>query len=47
MTHGDNKYASRDTFLISPDGKIVKVWEKVNPNVHSEEVLAEITANKK
>ena len=47
MTHGDMKFAARDTFLISPDGKIVKVWEKVNPNVHSEEVLAEITANKK
>ncbi|MEO6804780.1 MAG: peroxiredoxin [Edaphobacter sp.] len=47
MTHGDMKYASRDTFLISPSGKIVKVWEKVNPNVHSGEVLAEITASKK
>jgi peroxiredoxin Q/BCP len=47
MTHGDMKYASRDTFLISPDGKIVKVWEKVDPNVHSADVLAEIAANKK
>jgi peroxiredoxin Q/BCP len=46
MTHGDMKFASRDTFLISPDGKIVKVWEKVDPNVHSEEVLAEISAKK-
>ena len=47
MTHGDMKYAARDTFLISPSGKIVKVWEKVDPNVHSTEVLAEIAANKK
>jgi thioredoxin-dependent peroxiredoxin len=47
MTHGDMKYASRDTFLISPSGKIVKVWEKVDPNVHSTDVLAEIAANKK
>jgi len=47
MTHGDMKFASRDTFLISPSGKIVKVWEKVDPNVHSTEVLAEIEANKK
>jgi peroxiredoxin Q/BCP len=44
---GDMKYASRDTFLISPSGKIVKVWEKVDPNVHSTDVLAEIAANKK
>ena len=47
MTHGDMKYAARDTFLISPSGKIVKVWEKVDPNVHSTDVLAEIAANKK
>jgi peroxiredoxin Q/BCP len=47
MTHGDAKYASRQTFLISPKGKVVKVWEKVDPNVHSTEVLAEITADKK
>ena len=47
MTHGDMKYASRDTFLISPQGKIVKVWEKVDPNTHSADVLAEIEANKK
>jgi len=47
MTHGDMKYAARDTFLISPTGKVVKVWEKVDPNVHSTDVLAEIAANKK
>ena len=47
MTHGDMKFAARDTFLISPSGKIVKVWEKVDPNVHSTDVLAEIAANKK
>jgi peroxiredoxin Q/BCP len=47
MTHGDMKFASRQTFLISPDGKVVKVWEKVDPNVHSTDVLAEITADKK
>ena len=47
MARGDMKFASRDTFLISPSGKIVKVWEKVDPNVHSTDVLAEIQANKK
>ncbi len=47
MTHGDMKYAARQTFLISPSGKVVKYWEKVDPNVHSTDVLAEIEANKK
>jgi thioredoxin-dependent peroxiredoxin len=32
--------ASRNTFLIDPQGKIVKVWTKVDPSHHSEEVLA-------
>jgi peroxiredoxin Q/BCP len=44
---GDNKFAARDTFLISPQGKIVKVWTGVNPQTHSEEVLAAIEAEKK
>ncbi|MGA9528657.1 MAG: peroxiredoxin [Terriglobales bacterium] len=33
------KFASRHTFIIDPDGKIVKVFTEVNPNHHSEEVL--------
>jgi peroxiredoxin Q/BCP len=32
----------RNTFLIDPDGKIAQVWTKVNPLVHSKQVLAEI-----
>jgi peroxiredoxin Q/BCP len=32
--------AARNTFLIDPTGKIVKVYVKVNPTQHSEEVLA-------
>jgi thioredoxin-dependent peroxiredoxin len=32
--------AGRNTFLIDPKGKIVKVYVKVNPTPHSEEVLA-------
>jgi peroxiredoxin Q/BCP len=47
QAHGDMKFASRDTFLISPAGKVVKVWTGVNPNTHSDDVLAEITADKK
>ena len=44
---GPIKFAHRDTFLISPDGKIVKVWTGVNPNAHSDDVLAELAAQKK
>ena len=39
--------AQRNTFLIDPQGKIVKVWTKVDPSKHSEEVLAELAAQKK
>lgn len=34
------KFAARHTFIINPEGKIVKVYEDVNPNKHSEEVLS-------
>ncbi|HTV82337.1 MAG TPA: peroxiredoxin [Acidobacteriaceae bacterium] len=34
--------ANRNTFLISAEGKIVKVWTKVDPNIHSGQVLAAI-----
>jgi len=34
------KIAARNTFLIDPEGKIVKVWTGVGPSHHSEEVLA-------
>ena len=37
---GPVQIAKRNTFLISPDGKIVKVWTGVNPNTHSQDVLA-------
>lgn len=39
-------YASRETFLIDPSGKVAKVWEKVDVKVHSDEVLAAIAAAK-
>ena len=38
------KIANRNTFLIDPKGNIAKVWTKVNPQVHSTEVLAAIPA---
>ncbi len=36
--------ANRNTFLIDPQGKIVKVWTKVEVQHHSEEVLAAIAS---
>jgi peroxiredoxin Q/BCP len=36
-------YASRNTFLIDPKGKIAKVWTGVKPQEHSDEILAALT----
>ena len=44
---GSVTIAQRNTFLINPEGKIVKVWTKVDPSHHSEEVLAELAEQKK
>lgn len=44
---GEMTIAQRNTFLIDPQGKIVKVWTKVNPQVHSDEVLAALDELKK
>ena len=40
---GANEVAARNTFIIDPKGVIQKVYIKVNPNPHSEEVLAALT----
>ena len=47
MTMGENKYAKRDTFLIGPDGKVLKVWEVKAIATHSDDVLAAIAEAKK
>jgi thioredoxin-dependent peroxiredoxin len=39
---GVAKYASRNTFLIDPQGKIAKVYTDVKPSTHSEQVLADL-----
>ncbi len=44
---GPMTIANRNTFLINPEGKIVKVWTKVDPSHHSEEVLAALNEMKK
>ncbi|HEV8483689.1 MAG TPA: peroxiredoxin [Blastocatellia bacterium] len=40
MEYQGNKLSARNTFLIDPQGKIARVFEKVKPPTHSEEVLA-------
>ena len=40
---GNGMVASRNTFLIDPQGVIRKVYTGVKPNVHSEEVLAALS----
>ena len=46
MSHAGSNYASRDTFLISPDGKIMKTWQVKDIAGHSADVLAAIQAMK-
>ena len=40
MEYNGNKLSSRNTFIIDPKGKIAKVFMKVGPAGHSDEVLA-------
>lgn len=44
---GDTKYAMRETFLIDPSGKIVKVYKDVDPEKNSGQVLEDLAAQKK
>jgi peroxiredoxin Q/BCP len=47
MEHNGAKMAARNTFLIDPDGKIARVYLKVSPAGHSEEVLKDLAVLKK
>jgi peroxiredoxin Q/BCP len=40
MEYNGSKLSARNTFIIDPKGNIAKVFEKVKPSGHSEEVLA-------
>ena len=40
MEYQGAKLSARNTFLIDPEGKIARVFPKVKPTGHSEEVLA-------
>lgn len=42
VKRGDTYYASRQTFLIDPEGNIAKHYEKVDPETHSRQVLADL-----
>jgi peroxiredoxin Q/BCP len=43
LTNMGFAHAARNTFLITPDGKIAKVFEDVKPAEHSTQVLAALT----
>src|SRR6266542_1484462 len=43
MDYNGTKLSARNTFIIDPQGKVAKVFLKVNPKAHSEEVLAALT----
>ena len=45
--YGPMVIANRNTFLIDPNGKIAKVWTGVNPNSHSEDILATLNGLEK
>ena len=47
MTYGaadsaDAEYASRISYLIDPEGKVAKVYGKVVPAEHADQVLADL-----
>ena len=43
MEYQGNKLSARNTFIIDPKGNIAKVFLKVKPPTHSEEVLAALS----
>ena len=47
MEYNGAKFSARNTFIIDPQGKIAKVFEKVKPGGHSEEVLAALATLQK
>ena len=47
MEYNGAKLSARNTFIIDPSGKIAKVFEKVKPAGHSDEVLAALATPQK
>jgi len=47
MEYQGTKLSARNTFIIDPHGKIARVFVKVNPASHSEEVLSALASLQK
>jgi peroxiredoxin Q/BCP len=47
MEYQGAKLSARNTFIINPQGKVAKVFMKVSPKGHSEEVLAALESLQK
>ena len=47
MDYKGQKLAARNTFIINPDGEIVKVYTSVKPVEHSDQVLKDLAELKK
>jgi peroxiredoxin Q/BCP len=47
MDYKGQKLAARNTFIINPDGEVVKVYTGVKPAEHSEQVLKDLAGLKK
>ncbi len=47
MEYNGAKLSARNTFIIDPQGKVVKVFEKVKVAAHSEEVLTTLASLQK
>ena len=47
MDYNGAKYSARNTFIINPKGKIARVFMKVGPAGHSDEVLAALASLQK
>src|SRR6187455_1502306 len=47
MDYKGQKLAARNTFIINPDGELVKVYTSVKPAEHSEQVLKDLADLKK
>jgi peroxiredoxin Q/BCP len=41
------KFCKRHSFIINPEGKIVKIYRKVTPSMHIEQVLSDLKALQK
>ena len=47
MDYKGQRLAARNTFIINPDGEVVKVYTSVKPSEHSDQVLKDLAELKK